>query len=233
MKPRHKWSDASIAVLTSLYPHHTAETVAKAIGCNVTTVYNKAHALGLSKSEAFFQSQASGRMQRGQQNEAIKATQFKPGQPTWNKGIKGSTGHHPNCKATQFKPGQKLGAAQHNYVPLGSLRTSRDGYLERKTNDTHPVSTRRWEAVHRIVWQAAHGPIPKGYIVVFKPGQKTTQEEDITLDRLELITRAQNMKRNSVHTRMPPEAARLVQLKGAINRQVNRIQREHAQRATA
>lgn len=40
------------------------------------------------------------------------------------------------------------------------------------------------------------------------------------------MSRHENMRRNSYHTNYPPEVARLVQLKGAISRQVNRIKKE-------
>ena len=118
------------------------------------------------------------------------------------------------------------GAAQHNYVPIGTLRISKDKYLERKfTDDPTLKPTMRWAAVHRLVWQAAHGQIPDGHIVVFKKGMKTVLEEEITVDRLECITMAENMRRNSPYLNNP-DMAKLYQLKGAIMRQVNRIKKE-------
>jgi hypothetical protein len=90
------------------------------------------------------------------------------------------------------------------------------------------VPTRRWKAVHRLVWEAANGPIPAGHIVVFKPGTKTVAEAEITADKLECITRTENLRRNHPRNKSP-ELGRLVQLKGAITRQVNRIAREHAE----
>jgi hypothetical protein len=95
-------------------------------------------------------------------------------------------------------------------------------------NDLPGPNHVRWHPVHRLVWEAAHGPVPKGSICVFKPGRRTTVLEEITLDRIEIITRAQNAARNHPRARSP-ELARLVQLKGAITRQVNRITREAAQ----
>ena len=80
------------------------------------------------------------------------------------------------------------------------------------------------------MWEAAHGPIPDGFIVVFKPGLKTAVCEEITLDRLECITRAENARRNHPAQR-DPELAKLVQLKGAITRQVNRIKKQQEQTA--
>ena len=154
------------------------------------------------------------------------ATSFKKGNIPWNKGIHFVSGGR--SAETQFKKGQMSGAAQHNYVPIGTLRISRGGYyLERKmTDDPSLVPVRRWEAVHRMVWQAAHGPIPDGHIVVFRPGMKTVVESEITIDRLECITRAENLRRNGVWR--DPELGKLYQLKGAIARQVNRIKKESA-----
>ena len=224
---RHTWTRQSVKTLCRLYPDHTAAEVAKAIGCSLGAVYTKASAIGLHKSDAFLQSDLSGRIQRGKEDLRMVKTQFKKGMVPWNKGtnfVAGGRSHE-----TRFKKGQMSGAAQHNYVPIGSLRVTKDGYLERKvTDDPSLVPTRRWVAVHRLVWEAAHGPIPHGHIVVFKRGMKTTTLEHVTSDRLECITRAENAKRNHPATKCP-ELARLVQLKGAITRQVNRITREHQQ----
>ena len=67
--------------------------------------------------------------------------------------------------------------------------------------------------------------LPAGHIVRFKPGMFTNVLEKITLDRVECISRAENVRRNSIHTTCP-ELAGLYQLKGAITRQVKRINKE-------
>lgn len=128
-------------------------------------------------------------------------------------------------KQTRFQKGNMTGAAQHNYVPIGTERISKDGYVERKVTDDNPIPARRWVGVHRIVWEAAHGPIPPGYVVCFLPGRRTADAARITLDALELVSRAELAHRNHPRNR-DPELAKLVQLKGAITRQVNRIARE-------
>jgi len=153
----------------------------------------------------------------------MNPTQFKPGQIPWNKGIHFEAGGR--SAETRFKKGCMSGAAQHNYVPIGTLRISKDGYLERKFTDNPAIApAMRWEAVHRLVWKAAHGPIPDGHIVVYRPGMKTVVEEEVTLDRLECIHRSENMRRNTAYR--DPELGKLYQLKGAIARQVNRIKKE-------
>lgn len=224
---RQPWTNEQLALLRQLYPDQCAADVAAAIGRPTGSVYQKAAALSLKKSDGFKVSIQSGRIQRGRQNPNMVANQFKPGLQPWNKGVPGSTGLHPNCQRTQFQKGQMSGAAQHNYVPIGSHRTNADGHLEQKVTDNPALApVRRWVPVYRLAWEAEHGAIPEGFMVVFRPGMKTTALELITTDRLECISRSENARRNHPRNKHP-ELARLVQLKGAITRQVNRIAKEH------
>ena len=196
-----RWQPWQLALLLRNYADSTNADLAAALGRNVPSVMNKAVKLGLVKTA---QHRAAAR----------QGTQFKPGAVPWNKGVPFTSGGR--SAQTQFKPGHR----PQTWVPVGSLRINGDGYLDRKTND-EPPSHRHWTSVHRLVWEAAHGPVPAGHAVVFLPGRRTTVEADITLDALELLTRAELMRRNSVHTRMPPELVALVQLRGALNRQIN------------
>ena len=227
------WTPTEIDMLRRLYPHHTSVGIARLLGRAQGSVYAKAAALGIAKSPEFFASLKSGRIQTGQQHPNIVANRFKPGQQPWNKGTKGTTGLHPNCRANQFKKGEMSGSAQHNYVPIGSLRITADGILERKVTDDPTVyPARRWVPVARLVWEAAYGPIPARHIVVFKPGLKTADPALITTERLECITRAENARRNHPKN-ISPDYASLVAIKGAITRQVNRITKEAREAAQA
>lgn len=215
---RHPWTTEQVEKLKRLYADMPTAELAKLIGRKLNGVYAKANALGLEKSAAFKASVSSGRIQRGQQNNAMRATQFKPGQMPWNKGSNYVAGGR--SAETRFKPGSR----PHTWVPVGSYRVTM-GQLERKVNDLPDNSCVRWHSVSRLVWEAAHGPVPAGHIVIFRPGQRTTVLELITLDRLECISRAENAQRN--HPRnLSPEYAKLVHIKGQITRQVNRISRE-------
>nr|WP_288356107.1 HNH endonuclease signature motif containing protein [uncultured Pseudomonas sp.] len=84
------------------------------------------------------------------------------------------------------------------------MRFSKEGYLQRKVTDTG-YPPRDWKGVHILLWEEAHGPVPSGHCLAFRDGNK----RNITLENLELITRAERMRRNTIH-RYPPE------LKGAI-----------------
>jgi hypothetical protein len=83
---RRIWTDAEIERLTREYPDRQTCELAVEFGCSVARVYAKAAELGLHKSDAFMESDRSGRVQRGRQHPRMVATQFKPGQTTWNKG---------------------------------------------------------------------------------------------------------------------------------------------------
>jgi hypothetical protein len=224
---RRYWSEAESSLLAEMYPHcHTAD-VAAWIGRTERQVFQAAFLRRLTKTPEYLASVASGRVQTGKLNPRMVASQFKPGLVPWNKGRDSretGTGHHPNSRRNQFCKGRPPHLAR-NYQPIGAERICADGYLERKVTDDHPVPARRWVAVHRLVWEAERGPIPKGYIVRFKPGMKTTVAEEITAERLECISRADNGRRTHPANR-DPELFKLIQLKGAISRQVNRISRE-------
>jgi hypothetical protein len=153
-------------------------------------------------------------------------TQFKPGHTPWNAGLKGFQSGGRSA-LTHFAKGEQ----PHNTMCLGSYRiiTSKAGLrqLERKMSDTPGPNHRRWVPVARLVWEAVHGTVAKGSFVVFKAGQRSCVLEDITIDRLQCLTRAQNAQLNHPRSKSV-EIAKLCQLKGVITRQVNRIAREHA-----
>lgn len=155
--------------------------------------------------------------------------QFPPGNTPWNAGTKGVVGLHPNSRRHHFRPG----TSPHNEMPIGSYRVLRGkgpDQLQLKTSDQPGPPHRRWTPVTRLVWEAAHGPVPPGHIVVWRDKrQATTDLAGITADKLECITRAEHAARNHPRSKHPV-LAQLAQLRGAITRQVNRINREHQER---
>lgn len=218
---RRRWTPDEIAHLRLWFPDHATIEVARALGRPYTSVAQKAAVIGLVKSEAYLNSPRSGRLDgvRGM------GTRFQPGLTPWNKGLSYQAGGR--SVETRFKPG-RAPQESRNYVPIGTLRINRDGYLERKVTDDQALApSRRWTAVHRLVWVKVHGQIPDGHAVCFKPGRRTTELEAITLDALELVTRGELMRRNTFH-RYGKDVARLVQLRGAITRQINKRAKDEA-----
>jgi hypothetical protein len=216
--PKAPWSPEREALMREFYPHVPALEIAKALGVSKPQVYRRARALGLVKSEAFLQSELSGRVQRGKQHPGIVGNQFKPGLVPWNKGKHVVAGGR--SAETRFKTGDR----PVNWMPLGAVRVNYYGVLERKVREGNNGG-KNWEGVHRLVWKEHHGPIPRGHMVAFKGGKPLTKLEEITPDALECISHAENLRRNGIWTKSP-ELAQLYQLKGQINRQVNRIKKE-------
>lgn len=218
MAKRRAWSAADVECLRQWYADQETSLIAKAFGRSVSQVAAKARALGLAKSHNAKSAMAARAIADPQ--HPGRQTQFKPGNKSWNAGTNGVTGMHPNCKPTQFKVGSK----PHTWLPLGSLRTN-DGTLERKVTDLRGAPHLRWKPVARLVWEAANGPAPEGHVVVFKPGMKTAEVELITLDRVELLTRADLQRRNSIH-QLPPALAEIARLRGTLKKAINRKTKE-------
>ena len=178
LPPRQFWTKDEIEAIRARYPDEPTSKLAAEFDRHEKSIYNLAKRLGLKKSEAFLQSANSGRIQRGRSDPRMMATQFKPGQQVWNKGMKGL---QIGGVETQFKPGQ----LPHNTSEIGAYRITKDGMLQRKISNAKGSNSKRWRGVHELVWIEANGPVPAGHICVFKPGMKTHEIEEITLDKVE------------------------------------------------
>lgn len=170
----------------------------------VKQVYNKAKAMALRRP-ASLRSKA-GKI--GSRYEAARAHQFTSGHTPANKGKKMSPELYAKCAPTMFKKGNIPG----NHREVGSERVNKDGYVEIKVAEPN-----KWKAKHRVIWEAANGPVKKGYNVQFKDGNP----KNITLENLYLISRAQQLKeQNSLMARYPKEIREVIHLRGAVKRQM-------------
>lgn len=218
---RRPWTPEALAEVCRRYPHERTADIARDLGRSIGSIHGQANMLGLKKSPEYMR-RVHGRVL----TEAGKASRFSKGLEPWNKGKAGSTGHHPNTQRTQFKAGRRPEEAR-NYQPIGTLRICKDGYLERKITDDQSIApARRWVGVHRLVWEAANGPIPKGHAVVFRPGKASTDVDAITIDAVELMSRAELMRRNTRHN-LPPELNALISTKARLTRLINEREKDH------
>lgn len=220
---RTPWTSDELATVRQLYADTPTAAIAAQLGRHVNLVYRAAARQGLRKSADYMKGPHACRLRRGDHVGA--AYRFKPGQVPVNKGVKHPRGWAPGrMSASQFRKGQK----PHTWNPIGHERITDEGYLQRKITDTG--ETRHdYVNVHWLVWQAVHGPVPKGHALIFKNGNRS----DIRLDNLELLTRAELMRRNSYHNRYPKEIGLLIQARGVLHRVINRRSREKQDSASA
>lgn len=212
MTHRRKWTDGELDVLCARYPHERTEDIARDLGRDLRGVYSKAKVMRLKKSTAFLSTAASGRLQ----GRHGLATRFRKGQAPANKGLRrpGWSEGRGRMKDTQFKKGQ----APHTWVPIGT-EVERGGYRWRKTRDDLKPSRHNWQLLHHVVWIEAHGPIPATHRVVFVNGDA----KDIRPENLACVSKAEHVKNVGLH-RLPQELIEVIQLRGAITRQLNKRQ---------
>lgn len=217
LPPRRPWTDEELAVLRELYATvRAADIAARLPGRTTKQVLTKAWSLGFKKSPETIA--ALSREAMLDPKHPARACQFKPGQEVWNKGTHFTAGGR--SAETRFKKGNK----PHTWNPIGHERITDEGYLQRKMTDTG-CTRRDYVNAHWLVWFDAGREIPKGQALVFKDGNR----QNIALDNLELVTRAELMRRNSYHTNYPKEVAQLIQLRGALNRKINARSKKHEQ----
>ena len=203
------------------YPDRPTKGIAAELGREVGHVYSQAQKLGLEKSAAYLESPAACRLRRGDNVGAD--FRFKPGQAPPNKGLRRPGWAPGRMRETQFKKGERRGVAVDLWKPIGTERLSKDGYLERKINNGLPLQ-KRWRAVHLIIWEEANGPLPAGHAVVFKNGIKS----EIRLENLELIKRADLMRRNAIHN-YPPEVKQTIRAVASLKRAIRKREKSVAE----
>jgi len=207
---RRYWTPAEEQLLRERYPDTPTSELCALLNRKAADVYAKAQDLGVSKSEAFLTGPNSGRKRAGC---APNAGTFKPGLIPWNKGTHFCAGGR--SAETRFRPGEK----PQTWVPIGTVAKSGDGYWKRKVRGDAPrgMSRRNWVWLHIECWEQHHGAVPPNHLVAFKNGNR----DDIRIENLELVSRRDWIKRHTLHN-LPKEIVQVIQLKGALQRQVNK-----------
>lgn len=214
------WPKKVLAAFKRRYPHEPTAKIAADLGITISACYQMAGRLGIKKSAEYLASPAACRLRRGDKVGA--ASRFLPGHVPANKGLRRPGWAPGRMAATQFKPGN----SPQTTLPVGSYRFAKDGSLQRKIGNAKGNNSKRWRGVHELVWIEANGPLPPGHICVFKAGMRTAVLEEITADRVECITLAENMQRNSYHNRYPKEIGLAIQARGQLIRKIRRIERQ-------
>lgn len=121
------------------------------------------------------------------------------GNVPWNKGKKGYMG----ANATSFKKGNR----PHNTHPIGTSVVFQ-GFICIKVAEPNI-----WKFRSKMVWEAHHGAIPKGFVVWHKNGKSN----DDRLENLTLRHRSELLRINQLrHKTAPDELKQSIDLLGRL-----------------
>jgi hypothetical protein len=217
-EPRRWWTKADDRELRRLYPHQPTADVAKLIGRSLPATYGRAGTLGLAKTAAYLASPAAHRL------DGVKGmgSRFPKGHVPANKGLRRPGWHRGRMKETQFKKGGRSPRWPVEDYPIGALRINTDGQIDIKFRE----GLRAWHSLARWTWITERGPIPKGGVIRPINGD----QHDTRIENLRLTTRGELMRENT-YRRYPKAIGRLIQLRGALQRQINRREKERADHA--
>lgn len=201
---RRIWTDKERKILASMFPDNYTIEICKALNRSYSSVSSQANLMGLKKSDSFM------KMELDKQADRLRVIgesgRYQKGSVPLNKGKPMPIEVYEKLKHTMFKKGK----LPHNTNYDGHERITKDGYTEIR------VKQGKYLLKHRVIWEQEKGAIPKGLILVFKDGNP----RNITIDNLELMTRVENMQRNTIH-RYPPELKSTIKLVHKLKRKIN------------
>lgn len=212
------WTLQMIEYLKRNYENVRTYDIALKLNISVSSVYNKAFSLGLKKSIDFIKENS-----RENWKNNLKAQQnvYKKGRVPENKGKKQheymSQDSIERTKLTRFKK---------NHIPHNA-KADGDEVIRKDSSGNQYLmiklpQNRKLVYKHLWVWESANGNVPKGFNVVFKNGNTL----DCRLENLEMLSNSELMSKNSMQ-RFPEELRQLIQLKGALKRQINKIENKN------
>ena len=208
---KRKWTQQEEETLIRLYedPKVFAKDIATMLGRTLQQVYNKAMAMGLKAPTERIR--MAGKI--GMHHPKSVATRFHKGHIPQNKGKKVSPEVYEKMSPTMFKKGH----ISENKREVGAERVNVYGYIEIKVAEPNV-----WRLKHRIVWEQHNGVIPPGYNVQFK----NHNTQDCRIENLYLISKAEQMRNeNSLIAKYPKELQDVIRLKGVVNRQIHKHQK--------
>lgn len=175
-----RWTKAEIDYLLKAYAERSNADLAVFLHRSARAIGLKARSLGVHKSPEFAERQH-------------KVGQFKPGYKPFNAGRKQeyymSAEGIANSSRTRFRKGECRQDNPKNRKPGYECLRTEEG---RSYWWIKPHDGRRMMPKHRYIWEQAHGPIPKGWCVMFK--DKNTTNCD--LDNLYIISRGAQLRKN-------------------------------------
>lgn len=201
------WTRSDNARLCELFPHAPTAQVAAQLKRSHAATSARAALLGLRKTPEYLVSPAACRLRQG--GNVGAASRFLKGSVPWNKGKQYTSGGR--SAETRFKKGQRSSRWDPDDYAVGALRVNADGYIDMKIRE----GSRAWRQLHLILWEDAHGTVPRGHCLRFRDGDKLNVE----LANLELISRSDLMRRNTIHN-LPAPLKTTIHALGRLKRRI-------------
>lgn len=141
--------------------------------------------------------------------------QFEKGKIPWNKGKRMKPETYKKCKPTMFKKGGIPPSTKYFGRPYLATRIRKNGYKEQRWLIHH--NQKRMS--YLVYLCELNGIDLEGRKPRLKPGFDINKEP--TIDDIIVVSEAENMRLNSVHN-YPEELQKLIQIYGALSRQINK-----------
>lgn len=208
-----KYTEQEIAFVKEHYANEYSGVIAEKLGRTVSSIWNMATLYGLKKSKEFKSRQ--GREAAEAHYDEISKGWYKKGQVPHNKGKKlnefMSAEGIKRSKLTRFKKGQLPHNTKHDgAVSWRKENTKAGGYYYLRLRKSY------WVLLHRYLWEQVRGPIPEGMNVQFKDGNS----RNCTIENLELVSKGENMQRNTLH-QWQPLLKEQIKLINKINKKIH------------
>ena len=205
------WTEPELIILRKEYPTTQSIVIAKKLNRSLGSIYSQAKLQGLKKTDEFNRSESSGRMKDG---EFGKASRFQKNHVSFNTGKKWDDFMTIQGKANSLRTTFKKGHLPKNTLHDGMITTRTDSKTKR-TYKFIRIALGKWQMLHVYNWEQVNGKLPKDKILAFKGST-----DDCSLDNLILITRAENMKRNSIQ-RYPEEIKQTIRVLTKLKKTIN------------
>lgn len=197
-----RWKPHEIELLKQHYAHSNIHELMQMLNKSDRKIYNQARNLGLKKSAEY---EEKRRIQDIENIRKNTTKRFQKGQTPWNKGIKAYMG----ANVTSFKKGN----LPHNTRNEGETRLNKEGYLLVK------IAHKKWVRKHYLIWEEVNGKVPKGHVLRLKDNNR----DNYDISNIELISRAENMRLNTMH-RFPEELKQTIRLLKKLKKKINEKQ---------
>ena len=187
---RHIWKEKEIDLLKRLYAETLTKDIAKRLGLSVYSVYGKACALGLKKSDEFKDKTNRELGSKMCNHPAMLKNRFRKGIQLPHQFMPPKGYHAPGVEKTWFKKGN---------LPVNTLYdgaiTIRTDHKDRNNRQYKwiRIGKAKWKELQKFNWEKKYGKIPRGMVLRCKDGDTFNCKPS----NWKLITKAMNCELNS------------------------------------